>query len=151
MELMSRNSSPREQIAHSCCSRSARGPRGSLPMRLLSGTGSDRSGFGVRSSNSNIAWRSHYSKQSLACLLSLQQCKVKSNSSTRSSNTQNGSLVRPPSKRMVCAFSLGRKWTKYRGVTPIGRATVSALKMNTLVQQVARRLWITAGVHPPGD
>lgn len=35
------------------------------------------------------------------------------------------------------------------GLTPIGRATVSALKMNNEYIVVARRHWVQAGWHPP--
>ena len=35
------------------------------------------------------------------------------------------------------------------GLTPIGRATVSALRLNRMVLVNARRLWIEAGWHPP--
>jgi len=36
------------------------------------------------------------------------------------------------------------------GLTPTGRATVSALKLNRAPLVSARRLWIEAGWHPPG-
>lgn len=37
------------------------------------------------------------------------------------------------------------------GLTPRGRATVTALKLNRPVLINARRLWIEAGWHPPQD
>lgn len=36
------------------------------------------------------------------------------------------------------------------GLTPTGRATVAALRLNRVVLVNARRLWIEAGWHPPG-
>jgi hypothetical protein len=37
------------------------------------------------------------------------------------------------------------------GQTPQGRATVIALNLNRVALVRARRLWISAGWHPPGD
>ena len=37
------------------------------------------------------------------------------------------------------------------GLTPTGRATVIALKLNRELLMDARRLWVTAGWHPPAD
>lgn len=37
------------------------------------------------------------------------------------------------------------------GRTPIGRATVLALRMNRPLVVRARRLWVRIGLHPPGE
>jgi hypothetical protein len=37
------------------------------------------------------------------------------------------------------------------GLTPVGRATVVALQLNRPSLVRARRLWVVAGWHPPGD
>jgi hypothetical protein len=37
------------------------------------------------------------------------------------------------------------------GLTPIGRATVSALELNRPSLVTARRLWVSVGWHPPED
>ncbi|MFO7537537.1 MAG: HNH endonuclease [Chloroflexota bacterium] len=37
------------------------------------------------------------------------------------------------------------------GLTPKGRATVTALNMNHPDSVAARRLWVEAGWHPPAD
>lgn len=37
------------------------------------------------------------------------------------------------------------------GLTQIGRATISALKLNRTVLVLARRRWVSAGWHPPAD
>ena len=36
------------------------------------------------------------------------------------------------------------------GLTPIGRATVEALRMNHPYIVPTRRMWVVAGWHPPG-
>jgi len=38
---------------------------------------------------------------------------------------------------------------RVEGTTPVGRATVSALKLNQAVRVTARRAWVAAGWHPP--
>jgi hypothetical protein len=37
------------------------------------------------------------------------------------------------------------------GLTPVGRATVAALKLNLPIRVIARRAWVVAGWHPPRD
>lgn len=37
------------------------------------------------------------------------------------------------------------------GLTPIGRATVQALKLNRASMVIARQLWVSVGWHPPRD
>ncbi len=37
------------------------------------------------------------------------------------------------------------------GLTPCGRATVEALRLNNEYVLVARRFWVEAGWHPPAD
>jgi hypothetical protein len=41
--------------------------------------------------------------------------------------------------------------TQVIGLTPCGRATVLALKLNNDDIVVARRLWVSVGWHPPGE
>lgn len=36
------------------------------------------------------------------------------------------------------------------GKTPVGRATVQALKLNRPSRLIARQTWVQWGVHPPG-
>jgi HNH endonuclease len=38
---------------------------------------------------------------------------------------------------------------RIEGTTPIGRATVAALRLNQRVRVTARRAWVIAGWHPP--
>ena len=48
-------------------------------------------------------------------------------------------------------FRWSEDGTEVVGFTPIGRATVSALKLNNPVILVTRRLWVSAGWWPPED
>lgn len=41
--------------------------------------------------------------------------------------------------------------THIEGLTPTGRATVKALKLNRPKLVIARRFWLRTGIHPPGD
>jgi len=41
--------------------------------------------------------------------------------------------------------------TRALGLTPIGRATAVALQLNRPILVRARRRWVGAGWHPPGD
>jgi hypothetical protein len=68
----------------------------------------------------------------------------------------------PVTRRVVRLFNpRDDKWGEHfrwvegglrvEGTTPIGRATVAALKLNQAVRVVARRLWVSVGWHPPRD
>lgn len=46
-------------------------------------------------------------------------------------------------------FRWNEDGTEIMGITPEGRATVVALKLNRPVAVVTRRLWVTAGWWPP--
>lgn len=48
-------------------------------------------------------------------------------------------------------FRWNEDGTEIIGITPEGRATVFALKLNHPVVVVARRLWVTAGWWPPSQ
>lgn len=48
-------------------------------------------------------------------------------------------------------FRWNEDGTEIIGLTPTGRATVAALKLNNPVIVVTRRLWISAGWWPPGE
>jgi len=37
------------------------------------------------------------------------------------------------------------------GLTPVGRATIAALKLNRPLLVASRRLWVSKGLHPPKD
>jgi hypothetical protein len=48
-------------------------------------------------------------------------------------------------------FAWAEGSTRVDGTTAIGRATVAALRLNRPGLVLARRLWVTAGWHPPQD
>jgi len=48
-------------------------------------------------------------------------------------------------------FTWTQNGTPVIGLTAIGRATVSALKLNGAFLVEARRWWVKAGWHPPAD
>lgn len=48
-------------------------------------------------------------------------------------------------------FAWSADGVKVTGLTPMGRATVSALSINNEVAVEVRRNWILAGWHPPKD
>jgi hypothetical protein len=68
----------------------------------------------------------------------------------------------PVSRRQIRLYNPRRdKWKvhfewiddglRIKGRTDIGRATVAVLKLNSRGRVTARRLWISAGWHPPRD
>lgn len=46
-------------------------------------------------------------------------------------------------------FRWGDNGLKIEGVTPIGRSTVVALRLNNILAITVRRNWVVAGWHPP--
>jgi hypothetical protein len=48
-------------------------------------------------------------------------------------------------------FAWNDEYCEIIGLTPIGRATVEALKMNRPQMTRIRRMWVAMGEHPPGD
>lgn len=48
-------------------------------------------------------------------------------------------------------FEWAEGGTRIDGTTTVGRATVAALHLNRPSLVLARRLWVTAGWHPPQD
>jgi 5-methylcytosine-specific restriction endonuclease McrA len=61
------------------------------------------------------------------------------------------SLFNPRRDRWSEHFSWTEDGGTIVGRTPIGRATVLALRMNRPLVVRARRLWARIGVHPPGE
>lgn len=47
-------------------------------------------------------------------------------------------------------FAWGGDATEIVGLTPTGRATIAALRMNRPQLVRVRRMWVTMGEHPPG-
>ncbi|NJM06834.1 HNH endonuclease [Candidatus Gracilibacteria bacterium] len=60
-------------------------------------------------------------------------------------------LFNPKNDRWNEHFTWIEDGTVMQGLTPIGRATVAALQVNHPDAVHARRLWVSAGWHPPND
>lgn len=60
-------------------------------------------------------------------------------------------LFNPRAQRWTDHFAWAEEGAVVQGTTAEGRATVAALQMNHLAIVAARRLWRSAGWHPPAD
>jgi hypothetical protein len=58
-------------------------------------------------------------------------------------------LFNPRTQSWQEHFAWSADGTEITGITPVGRATVVALQMNHEAVVYARRLWVSAGWHPP--
>jgi hypothetical protein len=58
-------------------------------------------------------------------------------------------LFHPQQQRWTEHFSWNADATEIIGLTPVGRATVAALKMNRPQITRARRMWVAMNEHPP--
>lgn len=58
-------------------------------------------------------------------------------------------LYNPRQQQWTDHFAWSEDGTMITGQTPIGRATVEALKVNNPITIRARRLWVSVGWHPP--
>ncbi len=67
---------------------------------------------------------------------------------------ETGDLVRlfnPRQQRWLEHFAWMPEGDRMTGLTSTGRATIIALQLNRPTLVRARRLWVVAGWHPPGD
>jgi hypothetical protein len=64
---------------------------------------------------------------------------------------KNVQLFNPRTQAWAEHFSWNDSGTEIRGVTPTGRATATALRLNRQEIVVTRRLWIAAGWWPPEE
>jgi hypothetical protein len=60
-----------------------------------------------------------------------------------------GPLYNPRTQRWIDHFQWDAGGAMVRGLTPVGRATVEALRLNHEHAVAVRRNWIMAGWHPP--
>jgi 5-methylcytosine-specific restriction endonuclease McrA len=60
-------------------------------------------------------------------------------------------LFHPRRDRWQDHFRWSEEGDLILGLTPTGRATVTALRLNRLVLVEARKLWVLTGLHPPKD
>lgn len=63
---------------------------------------------------------------------------------------QTVSLFNPRHNKWSEHFTWAEEGALIDGITPVGRATVEALKMNHPDIVAARRMWMDVGWHPPG-
>ncbi|MEH2081569.1 MAG: HNH endonuclease signature motif containing protein [Nostoc sp.] len=65
-------------------------------------------------------------------------------------NTQNEvKLFNPQQQLWADHFTWSEDTTEIVGLTTIGRATISTLKMNRLQLTRVRKMWVRMGEHPP--
>lgn len=60
-------------------------------------------------------------------------------------------LYNPRRQRWSRHFAWSQDGTRIVGLTPTGRATVAALRINNPHAEAIRREWVMAGWHPPKD
>ena len=60
-------------------------------------------------------------------------------------------LFNPRTQQWKEHFAWTAEGNRIIGLTPTGRATVVALKLNRAVLVEARRVWVAAGLHPPKE
>jgi hypothetical protein len=58
-------------------------------------------------------------------------------------------LFNPRKQKWYEHFRWSEDGTKIIGLTPCGRATVNALRLNNSLAIVVRKNWVKAGWHPP--
>ncbi|NJM69770.1 MAG: HNH endonuclease [Scytonema sp. RU_4_4] len=58
-------------------------------------------------------------------------------------------LFHPQQQSWTEHFAWSEDGTEIIGLTPVGRATISTLKMNRLQLTRVRKMWVKMGEHPP--
>jgi hypothetical protein len=84
----------------------------------------------------------------IACRL----CNSFKGSQTQAADPDNGEIVtlfNPRHQYWNEHFEWEISKTQIAGLTPCGRATVAALRLNNLVAVTVRQYWVDAGWHPP--
>ena len=86
--------------------------------------------------------------------LACTDCNSHKGARTSASDPMTGasvSLFDPRRQRWTDHFAWADGGMRIEGLTPTGRAAVGALRLNRPVLVTARRVWISAGLHPPAD
>jgi hypothetical protein len=84
--------------------------------------------------------------------LSCAWCNSYKGTQTEAVDPDTGDLVslfNPREQRWAEHFVWTDAGVRILGLTPVGRATVEALRINNPYIVPARRLWVVAGWHPP--
>lgn len=86
--------------------------------------------------------------------LSCRNCNSYKHTQTTAPDPEGGQVValfNPRTQRWAEHFGWSQNGLEINGLTPVGRATVNALKLNHPLIVVARRLWVSMGWWPPLD
>jgi len=84
--------------------------------------------------------------------LSCRLCNEAKGVRLEAADTLTGSTVplyNPRTQNWTEHFVWDNEGTSVVGLTPIGRATVSVLSLNSDLRVRARAIWVQAGYHPP--
>ncbi|MUG91631.1 HNH endonuclease [Scytonema sp. UIC 10036] len=84
----------------------------------------------------------------LACP-SCNRYKASRQTATDPITQQEVSLFHPQKQLWIDHFAWNEDGTEIIGLTSVGRATISALKMNRSQLTRVRRMWVKMGEHPP--
>ncbi|KYC36380.1 HNH endonuclease [Scytonema hofmannii PCC 7110] len=84
----------------------------------------------------------------LACP-SCNRYKASRQTATDPMTQQEVSLFHPQKQLWIDHFAWNEDGTEIIGLTSVGRATISALKMNRSQLMRVRRMWMKMGEHPP--
>lgn len=84
----------------------------------------------------------------LACP-TCNRCKADRTTARDTSTQKTVPLFHPLHDRWLDHFAWNEDSTAIVGLTPTGRATISALKMNRPQLLRMRRMWVSMGEHPP--
>jgi hypothetical protein len=79
--------------------------------------------------------------------------RYKSDSSTATDPLTNTNvrLFHPQAQRWIEHFAWSADGTEIVGLSPTGRATIAALRMNRPALIRVRRMWVSLAEHPPKD
>ena len=58
-------------------------------------------------------------------------------------------LFHPRHDAWATHFAWQADWVTFAGLTPVGRATIVALRLNGGWMLEGRQLWVVLGLHPP--
>lgn len=84
--------------------------------------------------------------------LACRPCNLYKSSQTKAADPDTGEIValfNPRTQLWADHFTLSDDYTQIVGLTPIGRATVLALRLNDSRRVAIRRRWVEVGWHPP--
>ena len=84
----------------------------------------------------------------LSCSL-CNRCKGPQTSATDPVTGEAAPLFNPRHNSWSAHFRGSADGVRIEGLTPVGRATVEALKLNNELAVEVRRNWVLAGWHPP--